>query len=136
MPKKIALNQIAEILAETFKQEAEITCYLGSNAATPTASIETLTEAIKRRKPKLPFLKMVHLLLQGPVPYVQKGLQDRIMAYSTFSAGNRPPVKNHRRRFGTRLSQAGRLLSTRRASRSRGCARRSVARGAASPRAA
>jgi acyl-CoA hydrolase len=99
MPKKIALNQIAEILAETFKQEAEITCYLGSNAATPTASIETLTEAIKRRKPKLPFLKMVHLLLQGPVPYVQKGLQDRIMAYSTFSAGDVRQAANEGRAY-------------------------------------
>ncbi|MGD9306953.1 MAG: acetyl-CoA hydrolase/transferase C-terminal domain-containing protein [Desulfobacterales bacterium] len=99
MPKKIALNQIAEILAETFKQEAEITCYLGSNAATPTASIEALTEAIKRRKPKLPFLKMVHLLLQGPVPYVQKGLQDRVMAYSTFSAGDVRQAANEGRAY-------------------------------------
>ena len=99
MPKKIALSQIAEILAETFKQEAEITCYLGSNAATPTASIEALTEAVKQRKPKLPFLKMVHLLLQGPVPYVQKGLQDRIMAYSTFSAGDVRQAANEGRAY-------------------------------------
>jgi len=99
MPKKIALNQIAEILAETFRQEAEITCYIGSNAATPTASIKALTEAIKRRKPKLPFLKMVHLLLQGPVPYVQKGLQDRVMAYSTFSAGDVRQAANEGRAY-------------------------------------
>ena len=38
-PKIITLEQIAEVIAETFKTQAEITCYVGSNAATPTASL-------------------------------------------------------------------------------------------------
>jgi acyl-CoA hydrolase len=42
---------------------------------------------------------MVHLLLQGPVPYVQKGLQDRIMAYSTFSAGDVRQAANEGRAY-------------------------------------
>jgi hypothetical protein len=41
-PQKIALDQIASVIADTFKRKDEITCYLGSNAATPTASIEGL----------------------------------------------------------------------------------------------
>ena len=43
LPKKIKLNQIGTIIAEAFKGKDEIVCYLGSNAATPTASIEALT---------------------------------------------------------------------------------------------
>jgi acyl-CoA hydrolase len=84
-PKKMLLPQFADVLASHFQHKKEITCYVGSNAATPTASIEAITAAVKARAPKLPFLRMVHLLLQGPVPYVEEGLQDRIMAYSIFS---------------------------------------------------
>ena len=85
--KKITLDQIADVIVEKFKDNDEITCYVGSNAATPTASLEALTAALKSRQPRLPFVKMVHLLLQGPVPYVEEGLQDRVMTYSTFSGG-------------------------------------------------
>ena len=42
---------------------------------------------------------MVHLLLQGPVPYVEKGLQDRIMTYSIFSAGDVRKAANEGRAF-------------------------------------
>ena len=43
VPQKITADQIGAIIAETFKKKKEIVCYLGSNAATPTASIEALT---------------------------------------------------------------------------------------------
>jgi acyl-CoA hydrolase len=84
-PKTIARSQLPDIIASHFGHKPEIVCYIGSNAATPTASIEAITEAVRARSPKMPFLKMVHLLLQGPVPYVEPGLQDRILAYSIFS---------------------------------------------------
>ena len=84
-PTTIGLEDIADIIAGKFNGKKAITCYIGSNAATPTASIEALTRAVKARSPQLPFLRMVHLLLQGPVPYVEAGLQDRVMAYSIFS---------------------------------------------------
>ena len=87
LPKSIHLDDIANIIAEKFKGKEAITCYVGSNAATPTSTMEVLTRALTSRSPALPFLKMVHLLLQGPVPYVEEGLQDRVMAYSMFSAG-------------------------------------------------
>ena len=87
-PKVIALGQIAEVIAEKFNTKDEITCYVGSNAATPTACLMALTDAIKLRRPRLPFIKMVHLLLQGPVPYVAEGLQDRVMTFSAFSGGD------------------------------------------------
>lgn len=86
-PKTIALTQLADVIASHFQHKKEITCYSGSNAATPTASLEALTAAVKARAPRLPFIKMVHTLLHGPVPYVERGLQDRIMAYSIFSGG-------------------------------------------------
>lgn len=86
-PTIIRLDQIAEVISREFKDKEVITCYLGSNAATPTSSIESLTAALKARTPRLPFIRMVHILLQGPVPYVEEGLQDRIMTYSIFSAG-------------------------------------------------
>jgi len=86
-PAAIRLDQIAEVISREFKDKDVITCYLGSNAATPTAAIESLTAAIKAGTPRLPFIRMVHILLQGPVPYVEEGLQDRIMTYSIFSAG-------------------------------------------------
>lgn len=86
-PTTITLTQIPEVISREFKDKEVITCYLGSNAATPTAVIESLTAAIKAGTPRLPFIRMVHILLQGPVPYVEEGLQDRIMTYSIFSAG-------------------------------------------------
>ena len=98
-PKKITLDQIADVIAEKFNTSDEITCYVGSNAATPTASLEALTAAIKSGQPRLPFLKMVHLLLQGPVPYVEEGLQDRVMTYSTFSGGEVRQAANEGRAY-------------------------------------
>ena len=98
-PKKITLNRIADVISEKFNTSDEITCYVGSNAATPTASLEALTAAIKSRQPRLPFLKMVHLLLQGPVPYVEKGLQDRVMTYSAFSGGEVRQAANEGRAY-------------------------------------
>ncbi len=87
-PTTITLDQLADVISREFKDKEIITCYLGSNAATPTAVIEALTVALKARTPRLPFIRMVHILLQGPVPYVEEGLQDRIMTYSIFSAGD------------------------------------------------
>lgn len=97
--QSIKLNQIADVISQYFSDRKSITCYVGSNAATPTASIEALTHAIKEREPRLPFLKMVHLLLQGPVPYTEKGLQDRVMAYSIFSSGEVRKAANEGRAF-------------------------------------
>ena len=99
LPRKITLDQISTVITETFKGQDEIVCYLGSNAATPTASIEALTDSLKSRKPGLPFIKMVHLLLQGPVPYVEDGLQDRVMTYSIFSGGEVRKAANEGRAF-------------------------------------
>ncbi|MGB5750769.1 MAG: hypothetical protein WBM69_27615, partial [Desulfobacterales bacterium] len=98
-PKKITLSRIADVISEKFNTSDEITCYVGSNAATPTASLEALTGAIKSRQPRLPFFKMVHLLLQGPVPYVEKGLQDRVMTYSAFSGGEVRKAANEGRAY-------------------------------------
>jgi 4-hydroxybutyrate CoA-transferase len=98
-PKIITLDQIAEVIAEKFKTKDEITCYVGSNAATPTASLTALTDAIKLRRPRLPYIKMVHLLLQGPVPYVEEGLQDRVMTFSTFSGGDVRKAANEGRAY-------------------------------------
>jgi acyl-CoA hydrolase len=98
-PKKITHDQIAEVIVDKFNDSAEITCYVGSNAATPTASLEALTAALKSRQPRLPFIKMVHLLLQGPVPYVEEGLQDRVMTYSTFSGGEVRKAANEGRAY-------------------------------------
>jgi acyl-CoA hydrolase len=98
-PKTIPLSQLPDLLASHFQHQKDITCYIGSNAATPTASLEALTAAVAARSPKLPFLKMVHLLLQGPVPYVQAGLQDRIMTYSIFSGGDVRKAANEGRAY-------------------------------------
>ncbi len=98
-PPVIKLDQIADVISKEFKGKDLITCYVGSNAAVPTASLESLTEAVKARTPKLPFIRMVHLLLQGPVPYVEAGLQDRIMTYSIFSAGEVRTAANEGRAF-------------------------------------
>ncbi len=98
-PKIIALDQIAGVIAQKFRTKDEITCYVGSNAATPTASLAALTRAVKLRRPRLPFIKMVHMLLQGPVPYVEEGLQDRVMTYSTFSGGDVRKAANEGRAY-------------------------------------
>jgi acyl-CoA hydrolase len=98
-PTCINHDKIAEIIADVFKHKDEITCYVGSNAATPTTSLEALTSAIKARSSKLPFIRMVHLLLQGPVPYVETGLQDRIMTYSIFSGGDVRRAANEGRAY-------------------------------------
>jgi acyl-CoA hydrolase len=98
-PIRIAHAHIAEIIADKFGPKKEINCYVGSNAATPTASLQALTEAVKKRSPSLPFINMVHLLLQGPVPYIEAGLQDRVMTYSIFSAGEVRQAANEGRAF-------------------------------------
>jgi 4-hydroxybutyrate CoA-transferase len=98
-PAVIKLDQIPDVLAAEFKGRDTVTCYVGSNSAVPTASLEFLTEAVKARSPKLPYLRMVHLLLQGPVPYVEEGLQDRIMTFSIFSAGQVRKAANEGRAF-------------------------------------
>jgi len=85
-PNKIRADQIADVMAGAFKGHEAITCYIGSNAATPTTSLEALTRNIEAGNPRLPFIRMVHLLTQGNVPYVAEGLQDRIMTYSIFSS--------------------------------------------------
>ncbi len=97
--KTIQLHEIGQVIADHFRTRDTITCYVGSNAATPTASLEALTDTIKTRRSKLPFLKMVHLLLQGPVPYVEPGLQDRIMAYSVFSSTDVRKAANEGRAY-------------------------------------
>ena len=98
-PKHIRLDQIADVMAEAFHGRDAITCYIGSNAATPTASLEALTRNIETGAPRLPFIRMVHLLTQGPVPYVAEGLQDRIMTYSIFSGGPVRQAANEGRAF-------------------------------------
>jgi 4-hydroxybutyrate CoA-transferase len=98
-PAVIKLDQIADVISREFKDLDTITCYLGSNAAAPTACMESLTEAIKARNPRLPYIRMVHLLLQGHVPYVEEGLQDRIMTYSIFSTGEVRAAANEGRAF-------------------------------------
>jgi acyl-CoA hydrolase len=98
-PKTITLSQLADVIASHCQRKKEITCYIGSNAATPTVSIEALTAAVIARAPKLPFIKMVHILLQGSVPYVETGLQDRIMTFSIFSGGEVRKAANEGRAY-------------------------------------
>lgn len=86
-PQIISADQLGELIAARFKGRKSINCYVGSNAATPTTLIESLARSIKTESPRLPFMRMVHLLLQGPIPYLEEGLQDRVMAYSIFSGG-------------------------------------------------
>jgi len=86
-PQIIFADQLGEAIAQHFKERKSINCYVGSNAATPTALIESLADAIKTGTPALPFMRMVHLLLQGSIPYLEEGLQGRVMAYSIFSGG-------------------------------------------------
>jgi 4-hydroxybutyrate CoA-transferase len=98
-PTVIKLGDIAEVIAKEFPARDMLTVYVGSNAATPTASLDAITAALKAGWPKLPYLRMVHLLLQGPVSYVEQGLQDRIMAFSVFSAGDVRTAANEGRAF-------------------------------------
>jgi 4-hydroxybutyrate CoA-transferase len=98
-PTMIGLGDIAEVIAKEFPARDTLTVYVGSNAATPTASLEAITDALKAGWPKLPYLRMVHLLLQGKVSYVEPGLQDRIMAYSVFSGGDVRTAANEGRAF-------------------------------------
>ncbi len=98
-PSIIKLDQIGDVIAERFKGREMVTCYVGSNAAAPTACLEALTNAIKDRRMQIPLMRMVHLLLQGNVPYVEEGLQDRIMTYSIFSAGAVRKAANEGRAF-------------------------------------
>jgi len=98
-PRVITLEDIPNVVSEEFADREAITCYVGSNAATPTASLEALTRSIESQRPRLPFLKMVHLLLQGPVPYVREGLQDRVLTYSIFSIGDVRKAANEGRAF-------------------------------------
>lgn len=98
-PKMITSDQIGEVIAAQFKNRDEITCYVGSNAATPTACLEALTAFIRSDGQQLPFIRMVHILLQGPVPYVAEGLQDRVMTYSIFSAGEVRQAANEGRAY-------------------------------------
>ena len=51
-PKTITLSQMADVLAAHLRNKKEITCYVGSNAATPTASLEALTASSSRRPPR------------------------------------------------------------------------------------
>ena len=98
-PVSIKADQIADLISARFKGRDRVNCYIGSNAATPTTSIEALTRSIRSGSPSLPFIKMVHILLQGPVPYLEEGLQDRIMAYSIFSSGEVRLAANEGRAF-------------------------------------
>jgi 4-hydroxybutyrate CoA-transferase len=98
-PTVIKLGDIAEVIAKEFPVRDMLTVYVGSNAATPTASLDAITAALKAGWPKLPYLRMVHLLLQGPVSYVEQGLQDRIMAFSIFSGGDVRTAANEGRAF-------------------------------------
>jgi len=98
-PALIKLDELAEVISREFRHKDVVTCYLGSNAATPTACLDFLTAAIKARSPRLPFIRMVHILLQGPVAYLEPGLQDRILAYSIFSAGQVRTAANEGRAY-------------------------------------
>ncbi len=98
MPKIIRLNEIGPVIAERFKNKKYITCYVASNAVTPTASLGAITNCIKAGA-KLPFMRMVSLLLLGDVPYVEPGLQDKIMAYSIFSGPTMRKAVNEGRAY-------------------------------------
>jgi 4-hydroxybutyrate CoA-transferase len=98
-PIAIKLNDIPDVLSREFRDRDVITVYVGSNAATPTASLDTVTAALKAGRPRLPYLRMVHILLQGPVSYVEKGMQDRVMGYSVFSTGDVRQAANEGRAF-------------------------------------
>lgn len=98
-PAFIKLDGLADVISREFRDKEVVTCYLGSNAATPTACLDFLTAAIKARSPRLPFIRIVHILLQGPVAYLEAGLQDRILAYSIFSSGEVRKAANEGRAY-------------------------------------
>lgn len=98
-PERIQLSQVADVISARFKNRDAISCYVGSNSAAPTAALESLTDAIESGSVKLPFMKMVHILLQGPVPYIKPGLQDRIITYSIFSGDQVRKAANEGRAF-------------------------------------
>ncbi|MCP4021537.1 MAG: hypothetical protein GY729_06830, partial [Desulfobacteraceae bacterium] len=98
-PAAIKLAQIGDVVAKHLGDRDFINVYIGSNAATPTASIEALTESIKEQAPRLPFMKMIHILIHGNVPYVDKGLQDQVKAYSIFSGGDVRRAANEGRAY-------------------------------------
>ena len=76
-PKIIALDQIAEVIAEKFNTKDEITCCVGSNAATPAASLTALTDVIKLRRPRLPFIKRhCHQSIKESQPGIQHHQSD------------------------------------------------------------
>lgn len=85
MPEVIKLDELGEVIFSKFKHKAEITIYLGSNAATPTSSIISLSEAIRQKKSKIPFIQIIHILMQGPLPYAGEEFQDKVITYSLFS---------------------------------------------------
>jgi hypothetical protein len=72
-PQIILADQLAEVISERFKGRKSVNCYIGSNAATPTTLIESPAYSIKAGMPRLPFMRMVHLPLQGPIPYLEEG---------------------------------------------------------------
>ncbi|MBI4837110.1 MAG: hypothetical protein HY813_01735 [Candidatus Portnoybacteria bacterium] len=98
MSKIIRLNEIGPVIAEKFKDKKYITCYVASNAVTPTASLRAITDYIKTGA-QMPFMRMVSLLLLGEVPYVEPGLQDKIMAYSIFSGPTMRKAVNEGRAY-------------------------------------
>ncbi|MCP3941231.1 MAG: hypothetical protein GY710_07095 [Desulfobacteraceae bacterium] len=87
-PTTIKLEEIGDLVLKHLGHKDSINGYIGSNAATPTASIEALTEFIKNDSENLPFIKMLSILLHGNIPYVEEGLQDKIKSYSIFSGGD------------------------------------------------
>ena len=87
IPEIIKLADIGTVLMKHFRNKDSINCYIGSNSATPTATIESLSETLIEKGGQLPFMKMIHILLHGNVPYVEDGYQDRVKAYSIFSGG-------------------------------------------------
>ena len=46
-PTVISLGEIPEVIAKAFPARDVITVYVGSNAATPTASLQAITTALK-----------------------------------------------------------------------------------------
>ncbi|MCG8568479.1 MAG: hypothetical protein MI747_25700 [Desulfobacterales bacterium] len=83
----ITRSRVGEMIHRHLGDRDSINCWIGSNAAPPTATIQALTDAIKDDNLSLPFMRMLHILLHGPIPYVEEGLQDRVKAYSIFSGG-------------------------------------------------
>jgi len=98
-PQIIQADTLAEVIASHFAERESINCYVGFNAATPTSLIESLMYSIKSGSPRLPFMRMVHILLQGPVPYLEEGLRNKIMAYFVFSGSEVRKAANHGRAY-------------------------------------